>query len=108
MTRHGSSDVTSWSYLNEGDEERRAELLLEDDAVVGALVAAGDEGGEEDEGEARVGDVLERKLAELLKNARLLPRLNHILQERSRLYCTCICMESDATEICHVMMSIQV
>ena len=88
MTRHGSSDVTSWSYLNEGDEERRAELLFEDDAVVGALVAAGDEGGEEDEGEARVGDVLERKLAELLQNARLLTRLNHILQERSRLYCT--------------------
>ena len=86
MTRHGSSDVTSWSYLNEGDKERRAELLLEDDAVVGALVAAGDEGGEEDEGEARVGDVLERKLAELLQNAWLLPRLNHILQERSRLY----------------------
>ena len=54
MTRHGSSDVTSWSYLNEGDKERRAELLFEDDAVVGALVAAGDEGGEEDEGEARV------------------------------------------------------
>ena len=39
-------DVT---HLNEGDEQRRAELLLEDDAVVRALVAAGDERREEDE-----------------------------------------------------------
>ena len=73
---------------------------------MGALVAAGDEGGEEDEGEARVGDVLERKLAELLQNARLLTRLNHILQERSRLYC--ICMGSGATENFHAIMSIKV
>ena len=84
-------DVT---HLDEGDEQRRAELLLEDDAVVRALVAAGDERREEDEREARVRDVLEGKLAELLQHAGLLAGLNHVLKQKRRFVCAlCTCME---------------
>ena len=69
--------------LNEVGKEDTAELLLEDLPVGVVVVAAGDEGGEEDVGQAGVAEVLEGQRAQLLQHRRWLARLQDHLKSKT-------------------------
>ena len=69
--------------LNEVGKKNTAELLLEDLPVGMVVVAAGDEGGEEDIGQTGVAEVLEGQRAELLQHRRRLARLQDHLKSKT-------------------------
>lgn len=71
-------------YLNECGQQHTAHLLLQDDLVVGVVVAGGDEGGEEHSDEAWVAEVLEGQLTQFLQNAGLASRLHYHLEHTGR------------------------
>lgn len=59
------------SYLYEGGQQHAAHLLLQDDLVLGVVVAGRDQRGEEHPNQAGLAEVLEGQLAELLQDAGL-------------------------------------
>ena len=67
-------------YLNERGQQHAAHLLLQDDLVLGVVVAGRDEGGEEHPDEARVAEVLEGQLTQFLQHAGLAARLHYHLE----------------------------
>lgn len=67
-------------YLNERGQQHTAHLLLQDDLVLGVVVAGRDEGGEEHSDEARVAEVLEGQLTQFLQDAGLAARLHYHLE----------------------------
>lgn len=71
-------------YLNERSQQHTAHLLLQDDLVLGVVVAGRDEGGEEHSDEARVAEVLERQLTQFLQHAGLAARLHYHLEQTHR------------------------
>lgn len=67
-------------YLNECSQQHAAHLLLQDDLVLGVVVAGRDKGREEHSDEARVAEVLEGQLTQFLQHAGLAARLHYHLE----------------------------
>lgn len=72
------------AHLDEGGQQHAAHLLLQHGLVVLVVVAGGDEGGEEHPDEARVAEVLEGQLAQLLQDAGLPAGLHDHLETHER------------------------
>lgn len=70
----------SYIYLNECSQQDAAHLLLQDDLVLGVVVADRDKAGEEHPDEARVAEVLEGQLTQFLQHAGLAARLHYHLE----------------------------
>jgi hypothetical protein len=77
------------TYLYEVGEEYAAELLFKNEAVGLVVVAAADEGREEDVGETRVTEILEGQRAQLLQNCRRLTGLQNDLEQKTTLQIWC-------------------
>ena len=70
----------SQAYLYESGQQHTAHLLLQDDLVLGVVVAGRDEGREENFDEARVAEVLKGQLTQFLQHAGLTARLHYHLE----------------------------
>lgn len=74
------TELCIYIYLNESGQQHAAHLLLQDDLVVGVIVAGWDEGGKEHSDEAWVAEVLEGQLTQFLQQTGLSARLHYHLE----------------------------